>query len=63
MAIKLIIGGNAKVLMLVNISPIKSSQAETESSLEFGRVAKAAHIGIAKKSHIVGAGVDVHRYQ
>nr|CAG8566601.1 1496_t:CDS:2 [Entrophospora candida] len=43
------LGGNAKVLMLVNISPIKSSQAETESSLEFGRVAKAAHIGIAKK--------------
>ncbi|CAH1761809.1 627_t:CDS:2 [Entrophospora sp. SA101] len=41
--------GNAKVLMLVNISPIRSSQAETENSLEFGRVAKATHTGIAKK--------------
>ncbi|CAJ0749377.1 22193_t:CDS:2, partial [Entrophospora sp. SA101] len=37
------------VLMLVNISPIRSSQAETENSLEFGRVAKATHTGIAKK--------------
>ena len=41
------IGGNSKVLMFVNISPVKSSQAETENSLEFGRIAKAAHIGIA----------------
>ncbi|CAJ0829241.1 9110_t:CDS:2 [Entrophospora sp. SA101] len=33
----------------LNISPIRSSQAETENSLEFGRVAKATHTGIAKK--------------
>ncbi|CAJ0870741.1 11686_t:CDS:2, partial [Entrophospora sp. SA101] len=34
---------------LVNISPVRSSQADTENSLEFGLIAKAAHIGIAKK--------------
>ncbi|CAJ0760347.1 8283_t:CDS:2, partial [Entrophospora sp. SA101] len=34
---------------LVNISPVRSSQVDTENSLEFGRIAKAAHISIAKK--------------
>ncbi|CAG8716345.1 7913_t:CDS:2, partial [Racocetra persica] len=32
------LGGNAKVLMLVNLSPLESSLSETESSLEFARM-------------------------
>ncbi|CAG8543571.1 1249_t:CDS:2, partial [Acaulospora morrowiae] len=37
------LGGKAKVLMLVNISPLESSRSETESSLDFATCVNATH--------------------
>ncbi|CAJ0901951.1 16848_t:CDS:2, partial [Entrophospora sp. SA101] len=38
------LGGNSKLVILINISPIKSSQVETETSLEFGNIAFSTNL-------------------
>ena len=38
------VGGNSKLVILINISPIKSSQGETETSLEFGNIAFSTNL-------------------
>ncbi|RHZ81064.1 hypothetical protein Glove_124g24 [Diversispora epigaea] len=39
------LGGKAKVLMLVNISPLEYSRSETESSLDFATHVNSTHVG------------------
>lgn len=44
------LSGNSKVLMIVNVSPVKWQVNETQSSLSFASRCRSTELGIAQKN-------------